>query len=135
MPPTHDANDAFDPSFLDTITVIRHTTSVNQQGRRVDTNTSFDILAVVTASSPADLQRLPEVEYMNKAINVCAPSNQFSDKAPLQGPSDAHAADEVVWHGSNYQVMSIQDYSGYGRGFIQATAISMTQPDPPPTPI
>lgn len=132
--PTLDVNDAFDGSFLDDVTVIRHSSQVNDRGRRVDNTTGFSIKAVVTASSPDDLQRLPEVEYMNKAITVAAPSDQFSDKAPLQGPSDFTAADELLWHGSSYVVMSIQDYSGYGRGFIQATAISMSQPDPAPMP-
>ena len=133
--PSLDVNQAFDDSFLDDITVIRHYTSINDKGRRIDNSVGFSIKAVVTASSPADLQMLPDIEYMNKAINVCAPSDQFSDKAPLQGPSEFTAADELLWHGSSYVVMSIQDYSGYGRGFIQATAVSMSQPDPAPMPI
>lgn len=135
--PTLDVNDAFDVSFLDDVTVIRHVTTVNDKGRRADTTSAFSIKAVVTASSPDDLQRLPEVEYMNKAISVAAQSDQYTDRAVLQGPGEGTAADELIWHGSSYQVMSIQDYSGYGRGFIQATAISMSQPDPSPihTPI
>ena len=128
--PTLDVGDAFDPSFLDDVTVIRHSSQINDKGRRVDNTTGFSIRAVVVAASPDDLQRLPDVEYMNKAISVCAMSDQFSDKAPLQGPSEFTAADELLWHGSSYVVMTIQDYSGYGRGFIQATAVSTSQPDP-----
>jgi len=133
--PTLDVGDAFDASFMDDVTVIRHHTSINDKGRRTDNAVGFSIKAVVTASTPADLQMLPDIEYMNKAISVCAPSDQFSDKAPLQGPSEFTAADELLWHGSSYVVMSIQDYSGYGRGFIQATAVSMSQPDPAPMPM
>lgn len=134
MPPSLDVNDAFDLSFLDDVTVIRHTSAINDRGRRVDSEAGFSIKAVVIAAGPDDLQRLPDAEYMNKAISICAPSDQFSDKAPLQGPTDFTAADEILWHGSSYVIMTIQDYSGYGRGFIQATAVSMSQPDPAPMP-
>jgi|SRR3954447_5796677 hypothetical protein len=130
--PTLDVNDAYDPSFMDDVTVVRRITTVNDKGRRVDTSTAFSIRAVVVVASPDDLQRLPDVEYMNKAISVSAPSDQYSDRAVLQGPGETAAADELLWHGSSYLVMSIQDYSGYGRGFVQATAVSMTQPDPSP---
>ena len=121
--------------MLDSVTVIRHTSAVNERGRRADTTNAFSIQAVVTAAGPDDLQRLPDVEFMSKAISICAPSNQFSDKAPLQGPTEFTAADEILWHGSSYVIMTVQDYSGYGRGFIQATAVSMSQPDPAPMPM
>jgi hypothetical protein len=130
--PLHDVNDALDDSFLDQVTVIRRMVVVNDRGRRVDSETAFSIMAVVTASTPNDLQSLPEYNYMGKAITVCASSEQYSDRAVLQGPSDHHSADQLLWHGSVFLVMSIDDYSGYGRGFIQATAVSMTQPDPSP---
>lgn len=130
--PTLDVNDAFDPSFIDDVTVVRRIPIVNDKGRRVDSSTAFSIRAVVVAASPDDLQRLPDAEYMNKAISVCATADQYSDRAVMQGPSDNTAADELLWHGSSYLVMTVQDYSAYGRGFVQATAVSMTQPDPSP---
>lgn len=129
--PTLDVNDAFDPSFLDDVTVIRHFPTLTNQGRRVDNQMAFSIRAVVTASSPDDLQYSPEVEFMSKAITVCAQADQYTDRAVLQGPGPGTAADELLWHGSSFRVSSIQDYAGYGRGFIQAVAISTTQPDPP----
>ena len=33
--PTHDVNDAFDPSFIDTFTVLRRVQGVSQFGRAV----------------------------------------------------------------------------------------------------
>jgi len=132
--PTLDVNEAFDPSFMDSVTVIRKLTTINDKGRRVDSEIAFSLQAVVTASGPDELNRLPDIEFMNKAITICAPSDQYSDRAVLQGPSDIGGGDEILWHGSNFQVMTIDDYSGYGRGFIQATAVSMSQPDPPPMP-
>ena len=132
--PTHDVSDAWDQSFLDDVTVVRQNSVVDQGGWVQVTTRTFSIKAVVTAASPNDLQRVPEEEYMNKAISVAAIADQNKDgSAVLQGPTDVTLPDELIWHGSKFIVRSVDDYSNYGRGFIQVTAVSIQSVDPPPS--
>lgn len=128
--PTLDVNDAFDPSFMDSITVVRRIQQISNKGRVMLSETARTVAAVVIAASPNDLQRLPDYEMMNKAIRITSP--QFR----LQGPvvdelGNQTLPDQVLWHGSMYVVTSLDDYSNYGRGFTSVIAISMTQPDAP----
>lgn len=132
--PTHDVSEAFDTTFLDDVTVVRQNSVVDQGGWVQVTTRTFSIKAVVTAASPNDLQRVPEEEYMNKAISVAAIADQNKDgSAVLQGPTDVTLPDELIWHGSKFIVRSVDDYSNYGRGFIQVTAVSIQSVDPPPS--
>jgi hypothetical protein len=72
--------------------------------------------------------------YFNKEISVAALADQNADgSAVLQGPSDTTLPDEIIWHGSRFIVRTVDDYSGYGRGFINVTAVSIEAVDPPPS--
>ena len=130
--PLLDVNDAFDPSFMDDIVVIRRSQTINAVGRGVDTPQTFSAQAVVVAASPDDLQRVPEEEWMNKTISI---TTAFR----LQGPAIDEAgnitdADQILWHNSVYVIRSLDDFSGYGRGFVNAVAVSIQPIDPPPIP-
>jgi hypothetical protein len=130
--PTLDVNDAFDPSFMDQITVSRITESVDQNGRVVRVPSTLTALAVVVPTSPNDLQRLPDEEYMNKAITIYS---QFRLQGPVNDPVLGRThPDEVIWHGSTFVVRALDDYSGYGRGFVMAIAVSIDAIDGPPLP-
>jgi len=128
--PTLDVNDAFDPSFWDNIVVIRRIVTIDQHGRARVTEKPISARAVVIAASPNDLQRLPEAEWMNKAIQITTPFR-------LQGPSIDEVGtvthpDHILWHGSIYVIRIFDDYAGYGRGFTHAIAVSINAVDPPP---
>ncbi len=124
--PTHDVNDAFDPSFIDTFTVLRRAQTVNQVGRVQITEQQIAGQGVVVASSPNDLLRVPEMQYQNKSISIYTTMR-------LQGPSAGMQPDEILWHGSQYVVRALDDYSGYGRGWIMVICTSIDAVDPPPT--
>lgn len=123
--PTLDVNDAFDPSFIDTFVVTRRTEIVNQFGRATFTAQVFEATGVVVPTSPNDLQRLPEMQFMNKSISIYTQEN-------LQGPSPGMMPDEILWHGSQFVVHALDDYSGYGRGFLMAICLSIEAIDPAP---
>jgi len=131
--PTHDVSDAFDPSFWDTIVVNRIIETLDQHGRAVRMPTTMTAQAVVVAAGPNDLQRLPDDQYMNKAISVFS---QFRLQGPVQDPTHMVKThpDEIIWHGSTYVVVAFDDYSGYGRGFTHVVAVSISAVDGPPLP-
>jgi hypothetical protein len=123
--PTLDVNDAFDPSFIDTFTVLRRVQVLNQYGRIDIQIQQFEADGVVVPTSPNDLQRLPDLQYMNKSISIYT-------QCLLQGPTPGHQPDEILWHGSQFIVRSLDDYSGYGRGFLMVICVSVDVVDPAP---
>ena len=134
--PLLDVNDAFDPSFLDQIVDYRISQTVDRNGRVVRFKTPYTVNAVVTATGPDDLQRLPDYEMMNKSISVYCPD--FRLQGPVRSAEDntnnlnETQPDEIFWHGSMFVVISMQDYSGYGRGFTSAVCSSIDMVDAPP---
>ena len=125
--PTHDVSEAFDPSFIDSYTIIRRAQRISQFGRVQMVERRWTGYGVVTAASPNDLLRVPEMQYMNKAILI---TTQWK----LQGPSPGMQPDEIIWPptlaGSQYLVRSVDDYSRYGRGFVKCVCISIDAVDP-----
>src|SRR5215467_2610829 len=110
--PSLDVNDAFDISFWDQIVVIRRQAYVNNFGRVTTKDVSYTALAVVTAASPVDLQRVPEWGLMHKTISIYTPFR-------LQGHATDEAGnvthpDDVLWRNSLFIVNFLEDYSGYG---------------------
>ena len=123
--PTHHVDEAFDPSFIDSFTVICRAQRVSQFGRVQMVEQRFTGYGVVVASSPNDLQRVPEMQYANKSISIYT-------QWKLQGPAPNMQPDEVVWHGSQFLVRALDDYSGYGRGWIMVICLSIDAVDPAP---
>ena len=130
--PLHDVNDAFDPTFWDTIVVTRFTQTIDNTGRVVRTPQVINTQGVVTASSPNDLNRLPDEQYMNKSITVYTQFRLFGPTIDTNG-NQTHP-DEITWHGSRFVIRALDDYSGYGRGFMMAVCTSIEPVDAPPLP-
>jgi hypothetical protein len=128
--PLLDVSEAFDVLFWDDITVTRRSTTISQYGRVATINTQFTMQAVVTAASPDDLSRVPDYQLMHKTISIYSITR-------LQGPADDGSGNQtmpdlVLWHGSTYVVRMVDDYSGYGRGFIHAVCEGVQAVDPAP---
>lgn len=133
--PTLDVNDGFDPSFIDFIVVERFVQAIDRNGRVLRMKRVFrNVPCVVAAVAPDDLQRLTDYELMNKSITVYFPD--FRPLGPARDPTGATLTetqpDEFLWHNSRFVVHSLQDYSGYGRGFVSVIAISVDAVDAPP---
>jgi len=130
--PSLDVNDAFDVSFWDQIVVIRRVAFVNNMGRVTTQDKAMSALAVVTAASPVDLQRVPEWGMMHKTISLYTPF-RLQGHAVDEAGNVTHP-DEVLWRNSLFIVNFLEDYSGYGRGFVHAVATSKQNVDYPPIP-
>ncbi len=99
--------------------------------------TSYYNVAAVVAAVTADLERLPDYQFMSQLIMIYSPS--FRLQGPIidkvSGNQTTHP-DEIDWHGSTFVIRHEEDYSGYGRGFMMAIAESIVAldglPMPPP---
>jgi hypothetical protein len=101
-----------DPDFVQDFTVIRYTRSM-VNGRVVDTSGSFPAVGSIQPSSGATLRLLPEAERLGSFITVVT-------QTKLQPLTTTNAPDVVQWHGNNFRVRTVNDWSDYGQGFYSA---------------
>lgn len=121
-----DLSDAFCPDNLDVFAVNRRAQTVDDGGFAHQTPTTIPgVRGVVTAATPNDLERLPDEQHGTKAIVIVT-------KFRLQLPSPNFDADTVQWHGDEFVVVHVDDYTSYGHGFLQAIAISINSIEQPP---
>lgn len=126
-----DVSDAFDEEFWNTFSLVTRLETTNNKGRpEVVTVTTPDLLAVITAASPNDLQRWPEADISLKSIIIVGPVRvQLARPGPADGQT--YKADVVLWKGNAYQVGYVDDYSDYGEGYMFCIA-QMTDYTPNP---
>ena len=116
--------------LMDQFQVIRRVEVVNLLGRveRPPTSQTFDrVPGTVGPTSPNDLERTPDLDLSKSTLSIVT---MFR----LQGPSPGLLPDHVMWHGDAYQVMSVNDYSAYGGGFVQAVLQMVDAQAEPPDP-
>lgn len=118
-----------DPDFADQFTVTRNKETFNH-GRLVVVPTVYPcVTGVIDMASSNDLRLLPEGSYTGKIISVVTP---FRLMATGKIGTDTYQPDIVTWHGSQFRVIYVDDYSEFGAGQVEALAESMTTQDPPP---
>lgn len=130
--PTLNVDDVFlGPEFMSDVLVNRISEIVDSYGRVVRMPVQMTAQAVVLATTPNDLQRLPEEEYQLKSIALYSP---FRFQGPAEDPVSGARThpDEIQWHGSTYVVRLLDDWTSYGKGFVHVVAVSIVPVDPAP---
>lgn len=127
--PSLDVSDAFDASMFDTFSIIRRDENVGADGfASITILEEIPAFGVITMASPNDLERLPEADVSTKAICIIT-------QARLQLESAGKKADIVrAMNGEAFQVVTVDDYSRYGVGYIFAIAKAIDYQDRTPTP-
>ena len=116
-------------------TVQRRVQVVNTFGESTNPNTqSIPTGGVVNASTPADLERLPETERTNKSITIIT-NFQLRSVFSQSSGANQYLPDIVLWNGDSFVVKNLEDFSNYGPGFISAIAQSIDSVDAPATDI
>jgi hypothetical protein len=123
------------PMLADQFTVLRRAETVNGFGEStVNTTTITPCYGTVQSAGSNDLERLPEDQRQGKHISIVT-------LFMLQGEVTGFQPDIVQWpisnggvNADNYVIVSIDDYSQHGPGFIQAIAKSIDLTDNPPSP-
>ena len=109
-----------DPDFVDPITVTSITRTIGTNGRAVDTvGTPVNVVAVVLPvaqklilQSDGALRDGAIEIYTTFAINGGVKTSDSASQQP----------DIVTWHGRDYVVASVEDYTAFGAGWWHATA-------------
>ena len=110
---------------MDTFTVVRRESGVNEQGRTVTIERKIPTTGVVQPTGANTQERPKDYATGRKS---CLVVTQFRLRAQTQG----YIPDLVLWRGDDYLVETVEDYTNYGRGFVQASCTSQDLQDAPP---
>lgn len=114
------------PEFMDSFQVIRRNQAVNNYGRAQNTpQFTANAVGVVTPASAKQLERLPDMQYIGKALSIVT-------TYPIQGPTPGVDPDLIVWNGDNFVVQLLDDASNYGPGFVTVVCTSIDSTELPP---
>ena len=99
---------------MDKFDVVRRTEIVGNNGRVTTTEVTFPgMIGTVGPAGARELDRLHDLDLSKSTLSIVTTFR-------LQNTSPGRLPDWVVWHGDTYQVMSAQDYTAFGAGFVQA---------------
>ena len=105
-----------DPDFIDPIVIIRRTTHVNDFGENKLKEESFPTFGSVQPIDGKTLQRLPD----NLRV---ANQKHFFVKGPIVSDGTCKYPDVLVRNGVRYAVQAIFDWSNWGAGWSEGTAV------------
>jgi galactose-6-phosphate isomerase len=103
-----------DPNFIDSFSVMRNVQAITSGGMAVDTPTIIaNVYGVVMPVDNSVIDKFPQGEIEHGDI-VIYTRYRLTDG---YGTSDF---DIITWNGETYQVKSVNDWSRYGPGYIEA---------------
>lgn len=103
-----------DPDFADRLQCVRHQQTVDEHGIAHNAQQVSEFLGVVTSDRGTELARLAAGARVSGSILI-------HTRFRLSNGHAGHDADEVIWRGNRYTVVSVDDYSQYGAGFVCAS--------------
>lgn len=105
-----------DPDFIDKITLIHQSSSVNSHGENVIGETSVYTVGSVQPANEKAIKRLPD------ALQVSDMSS-FWVKGVIIATEPGKYTDVLVFRGKRYQIVSIQNWSNFGAGFSEGICV------------
>src|SRR5579871_6678910 len=102
----------------ETFTVLRRFETVNSYGESTVTTKQYPAVGSVTPGGDNSLSREDAFQTEAKTITVVT---AFLLRGPSTNPAGQNfQPDIVVWRGDSYVVRSLNDYSRYGAGLVEA---------------
>lgn len=105
-----------DPEFVDQITIIRRSPTVDQYGDNKLSEQGFPVWGSVQSIDGKTLQRLPD-QY--RVANV----KHFFVKGTIVSDGSCRYPDILVSNGVRYAVQVIFDWSNWGQGWCEGTCV------------
>ena len=131
--PEIDVSDIILDPFIagEQLTVLRRTETIGSNGVTtiVETTVTPAPYGSVRPTGANSLVREDAYQQQAKTIRVVT---NFALRGAANDGTAGYQPDVVVWGGSRFLVQTVEDYSRYGAGMIQADCTSMNFIDPPP---
>jgi galactose-6-phosphate isomerase len=105
-----------EPSFQDSFTVLRRQEVVGDNGVETTVITSINTHGVVVPAGDDEVVRTPDDETANQSLNI---TTQF----PLRQAVVGYQPDIIFWHDQHFIVMRLDDFTGYGSGWVSAMCL------------
>lgn len=119
-----------DPFLADSFTVVRRMQTVNQQGETsILVMGSYSAIGVVTPTGSNSLVRAEAYESQSDSVQIITMFRLRSASQDVAGIN--WQPDLIQWNGITYQIKTLNDFTRFGAGFIQAEAIAIDyNPEP-----
>lgn len=129
MPSLDLSSALFSPMFQDSFQVTRRQQTVNTYGEGGSTTTDMGAQSgVVWPSQPSERKALPDLTVTDKTITIIT---SFRLRSESEVSGTGYLPDIVTWHGDQFLVRNVEDWSGYAVGFVQAICSSIDVVDTP----
>jgi len=134
MRPWIDVSDVLtDPMIAgESFTVTRRREIVNDFGEVGTENTSLPALGSIVPVGSNSLLREDALQTQSKTIRVISTFRLRGVAETVDGSK--WQPDIVFWNGDHYLVKTVDDYSSYGAGLVEAECSSIDFEDKPPAP-
>jgi galactose-6-phosphate isomerase len=122
--PTIDMSEVLlSPEFMDTVTIYRRTQQVSDFGEMTTVNKPFyNVGVVVTTTPPNALLRGEDEQNEPNTFTIISTFR-------LQGPTTNTQPDLVLYLGNQFIIDSVEEYTRYGSGFVEARMSSIDYSD------
>lgn len=133
----------FDPDIAgQSFCVIRRQQTINAHGEGVDTETRFYPVGQISPTGDNSLVREDAFQAQMDTIMVLttfrlrAVAREVSNPGnlPVQPVPVTYQPDIVLFNGSHYVVQTLNEFTQFGGGFVQAECLSIDYVDNPPAP-
>lgn len=106
--------------FTDTISILSQTNTIGTSGVSAPSTTSTNIMTAVVIPGRSNLRRLDDGSRIQANIDVYVRGTALTTGHRIDDASE-RVADVVTWHGRNFVVAAVEDFSAFGPGFVKAS--------------
>lgn len=106
-----------DPDFVDTISLIHRTTTVNTKGENVLVETPVSTIGSVQPASGKEMQRVPDALRMRDV-------RSFYIKAPILSDGVSQYPDLISFNSIRFQVISSEPWLNFGAGWNRGLCVA-----------
>ncbi len=99
-----------DPDFVNPVSLVHRTFTIDSFGKNVLTESSVDTIGSVQPASAKDMMRLPEALRIRDV-------RKFWIKAEILTDGDSQYPDIIVFQGKRFQVINTEPWLNYGLGW------------------
>lgn len=106
----------YDPDFVDPVSIVHRTPSVNSYGENSLSESTVSTIGSVQPTTGKDLERIPEAIRF-KDIRT------FWVHGEIKSDGTATYPDLLVWKGQRYEVVSLKDWTNFGLGWTEGFCV------------